>query len=929
MPNIVLNTNRKSKISASSPRATSSKEHRTISQINELKAAYGADLLGKTNSPGKPRGKTLEQPTNKYEQGYEPRHGLSLKEPPREMLKKMNSADNGSVASSVTAETIEKGKDIRSAYSSSSEVSSPNSPSRKLKKGAALLKVSFNSRPSNESDYDNGAGINIDHHNSTSPETENLNRNRSDPSPDPVVLIPVDDFLRDVATAPKNSSNSEKRQKERKAGNSENHNYQSRSQQQQQQHPQSFADRKDRDIEEKKNLISFSLSDNNMTDPGLQPTGPQDEVFAYLDKDLPHDEIEEEPYFDYADDDHEQSTDQMELMEKYLKEKSQQPHIVVNNAHHYVPSSSSAGISSNPPKKLQIAYPNDVPSQQLTPEEIEEELQEQQPRPTSRKLYLGSDTKNASDSARNTPKVPKSAGARYGTYSPIKGGVDEQISPGTPSQGRSPRAKKNQFKKLSSHGDLTDWIDESANLPDLRPPSRQSTAFPVHLSSDPNSSGNNLKETAMNNTPPIIAPTTVSPPMNKKSEIIQQAKQQPAQQYDDENGSIDFSISRPRPSLAVNTEARSVKKPSTAAKLDDDITEASSSSYYNRPPSRQKVAAQHLFDDNSNLDQATSGGSRRSSRHDTRRSSQDSNDPALINIETISTPTTSSGPRMKTAAGQRPNTTRGNHIQNDDGFAELNAHDPVAPFPITINYGMNGSEPPMKNEYRNANSSGNSVSTGNRMVMEDYEFSYMNSPATTTTSKSRRHGGGGSPRSQQQQQQHQQGFFEAHESSSLRPKSVTTSSSGGGGGVGGNTKGGYYYDPKHEETTLRSKSANHSHGHGHRQYNPVHSDPVPPVNSVAAPPHHHPHLPNKPTKGHPGRAPEGLRTRAWGDQPDPRNIPRAQNVFGLEADTGWTSPAMLNPYSTTSFPDNIIMHDDDDMTILVGSITSCFFAISF
>jgi hypothetical protein len=40
----------------------------------------------------------------------------------------------------------------------------------------------------------------------------------------------------------------------------------------------------------------------------------------------------------------------------------------------------------------------------------------------------------------------------------------------------------------------------------------------------------------------------------------------------------------------------------------------------------------------------------------------------------------------------------------------------------------------------------------------------------------------------------------------------------------------------------------------------------------------------------------------------------------MEADTGWTSPAMLNPYNSASYPDNMIVQDDDDMTILVREI---------
>jgi hypothetical protein len=41
----------------------------------------------------------------------------------------------------------------------------------------------------------------------------------------------------------------------------------------------------------------------------------------------------------------------------------------------------------------------------------------------------------------------------------------------------------------------------------------------------------------------------------------------------------------------------------------------------------------------------------------------------------------------------------------------------------------------------------------------------------------------------------------------------------------------------------------------------------------------------------------------------------------MEADTGWTSPAMLNPYNSATYPDNMIVQDDDDMTILVREIT--------
>jgi hypothetical protein len=961
MPNIVLNTNRKSHKS-SSPRPTSTKEHRTISQINELKAAYGADIpIGKQPAPSSP-GKPKPQPTgSKFESVPTTRDGpgrLTLKDPTTREMKKVNSMDNNSVGSSIASSAMEFGergggkekereKDLTpSARSTSSDVSSPNSPHRKSIKKNNLLKISFTSKQSDESLGDHLNSYNAVKTRERERDREENDRERnthvSAPSPEPTDLIPVEEFFRDVMQPrPNNSNRTEREEKKLLSKDEKKPSFRGRERLDSNTSNNSGG----REQENAKNMISFSLSDNSMNVPNilLNPQQVNEDVFVNLrdsqrnmsnlvnkekqqrmtDENL---EIvdDEEGFYGFIEDDKEYSTDNIEIMEKFQKEyKDSQQHgqnslsqntskATTNN--HAIIHSAPQTVSKNNLKNAQYQ------------QQQEEVVVEESARPQSRKLYLGSESTKAStldsnnNQQRNTPKgVPKSAGARYGDYSPMKGGVDDSLqneggssSPKATSS-KSPRVKKGQFKKLNSHGDLDQWIEGAATAESttMRPPSRQSTAFPVHLTNNEQSNNNDTEKSSANDN---LAPTTSSisiisgtvttsaaiPSATKRQQqdySMQMMKQQPQQSLmlntdDLINNNQDYSSSAPRTrqNFAVNTEPRSVKK-------QPSMEETPVDAYDKRPPSRQKIAAQHLFDDGSDQNEdAVTITSRRSSsgRPDTRKGSETielpSNSMTALSYDSrMKTPgTTSSG------GGPRPLSTRGHHLpqpNNDDGFAELDGDDPVAPFPITMNSNNNTNsnsnnnyfEGPLKSEFRHPPLSNNPRSSGGG---DDYEFEFysppsINNPGNMKSSSNRRAGGGGgSPRNSNN-------MDNPEYSSSHRPSSVTGIHHNNGNShfnaATNSAKSPYnYYDMKQEENnTLRSKSAN-NYTHGHRLYNPVHTDHVNNTTNFinnsqpSQPPAGHLH-PNKPSKPASGRnQPDSKRTRAWGDEPDPRHLPRAQ-----------------------------------------------------
>jgi hypothetical protein len=259
-------------------------------------------------------------------------------------------------------------------------------------------------------------------------------------------------------------------------------------------------------------------------------------------------------------------------------------------------------------------------------------------RPQSRKLYLDSER-----GSRPTPniKAPRSAGARYGAHSPLKDSEEPSSNP--------EEVRKGAMKRLGSLDNLKSQIWEEKDHDAERPPSRQSSAFPVNLAHDnlqqrtsgassaanaPGSASKNRKKPSsgtptrglqeggkesplFNNkyspssshrsstfgvdaaissslsgspgTVPIIIPAVV--PITVTSGGIPSAEMDP--------GAISNASVASNSYLSPNTELRSVKKSRAggAASTVVEDEESVNSSYQKRPPSRQKIAAQHLFDD--------------------------------------------------------------------------------------------------------------------------------------------------------------------------------------------------------------------------------------------------------------------------------------------------------------------------------------------
>jgi hypothetical protein len=140
-------------------------------------------------------------------------------------------------------------------------------------------------------------------------------------------------------------------------------------------------------------------------------------------------------------------------------------------------------------------------------------------RPQSRKLYLGADKESGgadSPNKKSYKTAPRSAGARYaapdspaamagagGTSATAGAGGTETVGVG--------------LRKMSSFSELMPsarkW-NEPSQLPDLRPPSRQSSAFPVHLADEPPTSapstGRTIDATStvvMTKNPKVNSPT--------------------------------------------------------------------------------------------------------------------------------------------------------------------------------------------------------------------------------------------------------------------------------------------------------------------------------------------------------------------------------------------------------------------------------------
>jgi hypothetical protein len=922
MPNIVLNTQNRSKshkVSSSSPRTTSGKEFRNSSQIQDLRAAYGADIPigkqpsspGSKNRPGTSSRSSQQdgtRPQSGIPSGYRNERTSDVSLPsnndfrlngPALTLKKPVEANSTSSIGSSNIDTIDNGRGLasnRSTFSSTSDMSCQGSPSKRKPSRSSLLKVSFSSKQSDDSNLDPANMVAGDHSpaHSISP-SEDMEREHRDgekkrSSPDNHILIPVETFFEEMMKKPakgKSSSpkaspkgspkivasrkkeSNDKRISEKEKDSAKNPSFSNNSNSRLDQQPSSS------DVTDKSNLISYSTSDYTLNVP--------DDVFLNLkgDSEVFRDEKERR---DRA------LSDDNDWYEDQLRKQQQEQSRLASGKADLTLTLNDWNNDSNHGQSSGKYYPqhSDLYDNTRSGDDDDSDREynpETTPRPQSRKLYLGSE-KSSSREPTSSGKTPKSAGPRYGSYSPIKGGIEIPPTYDPSSKdSKSPANKKGSLKKLSSHGDLTEWIDCDPSSLKNRPPSRQSTAFPVHLSSEPSTA----QSSALNTD--AIPSSSIG---KKGGETVMKR----SLEEDD-----DYSRNRHGIPL-VNTEPRTVGgKKSSKNDMKDEVNNGSEPVvvYNVRPPSRQKVAAQHLFDENGVDRGSTTSGlpldgglpsSRRSSRKEINSNSRD-----MINIPYE---TSVSKGSLKTAAGGvRPSTTRGgmmtqssSHHHNSDGFADLDPDDSLSPFPITINFGntdgnLKGPAIPANNRSRTS-SHDKGYLDSNDFPSAGVDYSPYPSVGSVSGRRSNHHlsprnavkrGGGYVDESTGSQYD---SYHPAPNSSSHRPKSVTAipheTKDSHCGKQKHNKTSLLNYDPKQEENTLRSKSANHYSQH-HRLYNPVHSEQPSLLshnNSVPTTPL----LPSKPQKQNIQPVPPN-RTKAWDHQPDPRHLPRAQVSFFL------------------------------------------------
>jgi hypothetical protein len=572
-------------------------------------------------------------------------------------------------------------------------------------------------------------------------------------------------------------------------------------------------------------------------------------------------------------------------------------------------------------------------------------------RPQSRKLYLGSER-----GARPTPniKAPRSAGARYGAYSPLKGNEEANSNP--------EEVRKGAMKRLGSLDNLKSQIWEEKDHDTERPPSRQSSAFPVNLADDnvqnrtgAASSASNAPGSASKNRKKPSSGTPARGLMEGDKESPLSNKYSSSSSQRGSNIDVDATISSslsgspgtvpiPVPAvvpitvtsggvpsadidagvassanisgisyLSPNKELRSVKKSRTGSSISTtvDDEESVNSSYQMRPPSRQKIAAQHLFDDvpvsDAVIQENSSIGARPNS---TRGGSR----PGLTNNSSSDGPVIHSNPPVKppppsTASSRglsarsqisatRALTTRSKlyYDPKDDGFMELDSSNMAAPIVINVNYGsssqssievismgddtnptLRSTTAPAQHQsspYRKATQPTDRLLTDkviNGRARMNPILRDGNVPITAMPS-----GGGG-------RTAYSTPYSAPFEPPVLRPKSVAPGLAIGSskGGLSGSVSAGkkkFYATSQPSEAdyvgpdTLRSMSAGQG-GYYHSSHgNSSHG-----------------------THNSGGKVPIRAAFGDW-SEPDPRLIPRAQNKFGLESDTGWTSP---------SFNDNV------------------------
>eukprot|EP01033_Poteriospumella_lacustris_P006270 gene6272-4504_t len=649
-------------------------------------------------------------------------------------------------------------------------------------------------------------------------------------------------------------------------------------------------------------------------------------------------------------------------------------------------------------------------------------------RPQSRKLYLGNER-----GSRPTPtiKAPRSAGARYGTYSPLKGSEATTESTTNSSTNNNPaEVRKGAMKRLGSLDNLKSQIWEEEDHVKERPPSRQSSAFPVHLADDghptttdmatgttsnastalsaPNSATKNRKRnssgtptrgilaalepesesptlinkfggpspqrggggvggplaidnaisSSLSGSPGTIPVVPVMVPVMVSALTSNDTDSNVSSGNTVNNNSISISISNSNNMyLAPNTELRSIKKTrsggaNTAAGGDDE--EASvGSAYQKRPPSRQKVAAQHLFDNDpsheaSLNDSSTTASSTRpiSTRGGSRPTLSAQNIVPTVDLGGLSgmnppltkpPSTSSSSSRGGLSARSQINTARSltsrskmHYDPKDDGFGDLDPMHSSIPFVINVNYGASSQSSieviPMGEDTVPASRSSTAAPSSTAPMLSSsqtpqpvslQQSSPYRKPLTDKVLNGRPRitpivrgdgitGGGhqslspalptsaGSTRST-----FPSPYTAPFEPPALRPKSVTNGvvltnsklATANATNVSAARK--KYASAQqaeaeyHAPDTLRSMSA----GHG---------------------PHHLAVGINAPSSGgggssssgamnHPGKVPARAAFGDW-TEPDPRLIPRAQNKFGLESDTGWTSPSFNDDLPHYSHP---------------------------
>ncbi|KAJ1429886.1 hypothetical protein B484DRAFT_396167, partial [Ochromonadaceae sp. CCMP2298] len=251
--------------------------------------------------------------------------------------------------------------------------------------------------------------------------------------------------------------------------------------------------------------------------------------------------------------------------------------------------------------------------QQQSQQGEEEEGRKVLTRPSSRKLYLGA------DKASNPKTAPRSAGA---LFSPKR-----SADVGIPSNDDEPTLKRMASFTIGEDQGYTNW-NEGGALPDLRPPSRQSSAFPQHLEKGSEGSKGEAAgvgqggDSAPKNTlsaihwddddllgsrdyssiqDETVAPTPVYPPLEVDTMESGGADVGTSAGMGMGAGTgIGIGIGAGAGAGTLSPSRDLIAIPATRSPLPDEDSVAGGSirTGYSgkRPPSRQKLAAQHLFE---------------------------------------------------------------------------------------------------------------------------------------------------------------------------------------------------------------------------------------------------------------------------------------------------------------------------------------------